>query len=80
MGMITRVSIIMMLLTACAGTPEPKAISKARWVECWTLCGKADNLAAASELSCLCRNGMKVERDEPKPEIKTFEMFEWLIK
>ena len=80
MGMITQLSLILMILTACAGTPELKPISKARWVECWTLCGKADNLTAVSDVSCLCRNGVRVERDEPKPEIKTFEMFDWLIK
>jgi len=80
MGMITRVSLIMMLLTACAATPLPKAISKARWVECWTLCGKADNLTAASDQTCLCRNGVRIERDDPKPETKTLELFDWLIK
>jgi hypothetical protein len=49
-------------------------------VECWTLCGKADNLVSASDKACRCKGDIKVEREIPAPEEKPVEIFDWLLK
>ena len=72
-------AIILFLSAACQSPPEP-TVSKSRWVECWIMCGKGDNLIEASNVECTCRGGYKTRKEEPKPEEKPLELFDWLMK
>lgn len=87
MDRIARALLITMLLTDCASPPPPERVSKSRWLECWALCGKKDNLAAVTNALCICKGGVKIERDvdsdtkdEEKAETPALELFDWLMK
>ncbi len=87
MGMIPRPLGIMLILTACASTPEPERVSKERWVQCWHLCGKADRLVSATNAACYCAGGVKIIQDnaqdgEPKNESMEgpIALFKWMTE
>lgn len=68
------------IMISCS-TTELKPVSKSRWVECWNLCGRKDNLTAASDTVCLCVGGHKIVRMPTLPveEQKPWNPFEFLL-
>jgi hypothetical protein len=67
---------ILLFSISCSTASEP-SVSKSRWVECWTLCGKGDSLVSVSDSVCVCKGGYRVY--PPIPEEKPFSPFSFLL-
>lgn len=63
-----RLILPLILMTGCASVlPPPVEITKARWMECWAICGKKDRLISVTERECACKDGKRIQTG-PLPE------------